>query len=204
MSDTYPYPIQEHYDFPKDQTEQAEEELRYYPTQEEMLLNISALNEMYGSTPFMRAMKKYADIAKSLRISGSDFDRQSNESNDDFYNGTLLSTHVNVAPARSVVRRTVLRTNPLAGFDESPEKAFIAKNIEDYLQEWVSGDTYNWHDFLESQDEQYKDVVVRLALRMYEGEEFSEEKELDFLAGLTFATNIVRQAVMVAQTSNPM
>lgn len=190
MAEQYPYPSQEHYEFPKTQTEQAREELRIYPEWSDFRANLLALMRMYEKTPCMKSMERYAILAEPLRT-----DSETNKKllNHDFYNGALLGVHVNLAPAPTHIKRKVLSTEFLADLDENPLEYEIAQSVTAHIEEWSGSKKNNWRAFLDEQDRGYRDAATELALKLYENVPDSEEQQLDFMVGFTFASNLVWQ-----------
>lgn len=190
MAEQYPYPNQEHYETPKNQIEQAQEELRLYPGRDDIVSNLQGLRQMYGNMPCLQAIEKYATIAGTLR---SDSDPRVEVLNRDFYDGALLGIHVNAAPAPLDIKRRILYTDFLEHLDENPMEDEIISNITSYMEHWAGGRKNSWRKFLDGQDSVYCDVATEVAWILYEDWEDSEERQLDFMAGFAFATNLVEQ-----------
>lgn len=190
MAEQYPYPNQEHYETPKNQIEQLQEEFRMYPVQDDVRSNLLGLREMYGNMPCMQAVERYATIAGTLR---SDSDPRVEVLNRDFYDGALLGVHVNVAPSPLDIKRKVLYTDVLQHLDENPKEEEIISNITTYMEQWAGGRKNSWRKFLDGLDMMYCDTATELAWVLYEGWDDSEERQLDFMAGFAFATSLVEQ-----------
>ena len=194
MAEQYPYHPSEHYAFPHDPIEQAEEELRLYDTPYEFQESVEVLKSMYQWTACFKSLEQYAVYAADLRPTPPDEVAVRSGFNEEFFSGALMATHVNVAPAPLTTKRTILNIDFLAGIDQSPEKDAIEQSIKEWLDGWAGGETDNWAEFLAEQDVRYQAVATALAERMFEGRENALERELDFLVGFTFASNIVWQA----------
>lgn len=190
MAEQYPYPPQEHYEVPRSRTEQAEEELRLYPEASEFAIGLRGLRRMYEGMPCMQAIERYALIAGSLREDSSETVEVLNR---DFYNGALMGIHVNLAPASLDIKRKVLQTHLLENLDDNPMKNEIVRNIALHIEEWASSKKNNWRTFLDTQDRAYRDIATELSLKLYEDTEDAEERQLDFIVGFTYATNLVWQ-----------
>jgi hypothetical protein len=199
MSEKYPYPEAEHYEFPRDPYQQADDEMRLYPTSDEFRKNLVTLKRMYSKTPLMKSMEQYSRIASIVRIpeiSGGGI----GSFNFGFYSGALLSVHVNVAPAPRYLNSAVLSTNLLEGFDlEGPgaEQLILLRlgAIKDWFLEWAgqegSDEDPGWSQFFDEQTLDYQERAYAMADLVYGEQKFSYEHQLDFLMGYTFASNMV-------------
>lgn len=200
MSELSPYPNREHYSFPRNAIEQAREELKLYPEPPAFRRNIFGLQKMYARTACLGSMQKYAEFATGLHLSETGDDKSQHLINADFFSGTIAAVHINVAPRPLHIRRQVLQQNFLLGLDENASNDSIAENITEHMQEWSGGEEDNWHIFLEQQGNEFADIAMEVAAKPFEDKLKSEERELDFLIGFTYATNLVHQ-VAEYQTS---
>lgn len=193
MSEHYPYHPSEQYEFPRNQIEQAEEELRIYDTPIEFRKNLLGLKRMYEWTACFQSLKQYAAYAADLRTVPEGAVIKSSF-NGDFFSGELMAMHVNVAPAPLGTKRAILFNDFLSDLEGNPAKDTIEENIRDFIAEWAGGESNNWAEFLAEQDPRYQKAATMMAERMYDRCDGALERELDFLAGFTFASNLVWHA----------
>ena len=190
MSEQYSYPEREHYQFPKNIIEQAREELRFYGEPVEFQKNLVALKRMYAKTPFMKSMEIYATIAASLQTNQIK-EATKQRPNVDFFGGALMGAHINLAPAPTHIKQYVLRQSFIADLHGDTEHSSVLGEVSDRMAEWAGGEENNWHEFLADQPVDFQDAVVELATTLYADRDDSEDRQLDFMVGFTFATNFV-------------
>ena len=189
-AESYPYPAREHYVFPKLPSEVLQSEYDLYGSREDTLRMMIGLRIMYKATGFMKSMLRYSELALAVKSNDSDVVTHS-KINSEFYAGTLLATHANVSVRQTWQKSLILGYNPLAGVNHhNPAKADIETDITERLQSWIGGDEHGWADFFSKTSEPYQRVSTAFAERIYPN---SDESQLDFLAGMAHATNMLSQ-----------
>lgn len=187
---SYPYPIAEHCIEPRNQHEQADEELRLYRTSEEMRARLDMLRLMYAKTPIMQSMCEFSEFAAAVRSPSSEVG--SDDFNSDFYDGMQMAVHINLAPASDKLQHYVrgVYFMPNVGGDDDSEAIKM-------LQEWA--DT-KWQDFYDAQDEDFQSRAMALGERLYEDDDDCLERQYDYILGYTYASNLVWSAAATYQS----
>jgi len=200
------YPAAEHYVFPRNAVEQARDELRLFPDGKSFRRSIVGLRHMYGATAFVSSMQRYASYAAVLKGEDGDGYNDQYRMNYDFYSGALVAAHVNIAPLPSETKRAVLSFNPLAHIDELPNGPEIEENIRNCLVDWTGGEDeeQTWYTFMSNQAEDYQEVATQMAARLLEGRLNAHEREVDFMSGFAFCSNLIWQTYHRANFGPPV
>lgn len=202
MSERYGYPEAEYLPSPRNPHEQADDELRTYDTPERMRANLVALKLGYEKTACMRAMGKYAQFAAVVRSPESGIGNR--DFNPDFYSGTLMAVHINLAPASEGVRQKVLSTDFLSELDNHPQRHTVEQSIKEWFEKWSGDDEHSWIHFYDCQTEAYQERAHALAERLYEDRSDTNERQYDFMLGYTFASNLVWTCGMAYRSRAPI
>lgn len=189
-AESYPYPAREHYVFPKLPSEVLQSEYDLYGSREDTLRMMIGLRNMYKATGFMKSMLRYSELALAVKSNDSDVVTHS-KINSEFYAGTLLATHATVSVQQTWQKSFILGHNFLSGLtDDNPAKSDIESRTTEWLQTWIGGEEHGWADFFSETTEPYQRVSTAFAERIYPN---SDESQLDFMAGMAHATNLLSQ-----------
>jgi hypothetical protein len=179
---TYPYPAQEHYEEPGDIAAQVREELRLYPTQEDMNTRLRMLHSYYDKTPYMQSLREMAECA--VAIGSFESATGPTDINTDFYDGMLMAVHASIVPEPKAMRFYLLRSYVMP---HSQDGRLDVDHTVESLQKWA---TDGWKEFYDIQDKPYRTTMMDIATLTYDGQPNASDREFDFVLGYTLATNL--------------
>lgn len=198
----YLYPKAEHYESPASPHEQVDEELRVYETPAQLRVEVAALRLSYQKTAFMQSVKELSMCAAAVRSPESSV--SSKNFNGDFFSGALVALHVNIAPASEELQSYVLRARFTPDTSNDADEDLVALQLTEVLEEWAADGERSWSAFYESQSKDYQKRAMALSQRMYADKEDFVERELDFIMGYTFASNMVWTIGLSHRSKNPV
>ncbi len=187
-----PYPEREHYTFPRNHIEQAQEELRTYAEPDEFRKHLVSVKRQYYGTPFVQTIERYSRYAAVLHTDQPELDT-SRALNSDFFSGAVMAVHIHTAPAPTNTLRFILGNRFLSSFDSDANNAVFEADVREWMLFWANDETDNWATFLEQQDPRFQSIAMELAEMTFRGRPNHLERELDYLIGFTFASNIIWQ-----------
>jgi hypothetical protein len=205
MAEAYPYPPAEHYEVPQDSMGVVQDMLRLYPTSEELYLGLRGLHAIYGRTPVVLDLIKFAkftrlaaksahednypDIDLDDELEDADpFVRETAGANRDFYLGQVLATHAFVCPTNRVFRGQILGQlvfDPTKGGETDLDNN--DEDLQEKLKEMDNFRVNGWQKAYQAfYDDEERAVLSETATRLVGDADGLNERAFDFIAGYTF------------------
>ena len=183
MSKTYPYPEQEHLETPRTIPAILEEELRIYPDGESFRRGTLAIGQIYEATHVMKSIVWASQLMNLASVSIGKTVAFEN-ADPDFFAGATLGLHSMYRAIGKEYGRYILNADCLPGFDpERPNEGNALTRIVDDLNFWHD---VGAPDFLEQQDDDIQEIIMKTQLRTYGDTANAREREDSFLAGMTY------------------
>jgi hypothetical protein len=205
MAEAYPYHPAEHYEVPKDSMGVLQDTLRIYPTSDELYMGLRGLHAIYGRTPVVLDLIKFAkftrlaaksahedsypDINLDDELEDADpFIRETAGANRDFYLGQVLATHTFVGLTSKLFRRQILGQlvfDPMKGGETDMDGK--DEELQNRLREMDDFRVNGWQKAYQAfYDDEEKAVLSETAARLAGNSDSHSERAFDFIAGYTF------------------
>lgn len=200
MAEQYSYPEREHIEQVTDLCDAMRFELSIHSDGEEFRQGVKTIGKLYESTSILRSMQQTARLMSLTRIAAGYTEYQNQPLDPDFLLGSTLALHtvirVQEPDIRHALRMSDLYINHLNSEFTYAFSHEELKSIIDSLSVWSQG---AFMDSLESEPEEFQELVISAAIRMYDDKPNFRANEDAFMAGFMMAKDQI-----VAQKDNLM
>lgn len=154
---------------------------------------VMGLSRTYAKVPFLHFMQEHARFIEIARVEENDqqvrLDYAAHDPN--FLGGALMAIHANTYGASSMLKRSILLSNPLDGLRVAPDCEEKHKVIQDCVDVMRGWDEHGAQTIFDEQTEEFKDKLLEIAIMMYNDVPQPNGADMRFISGFMYSSQMI-------------